>query len=196
MKLANRKTRLRNGALKKVVLTYLLIDFSKLIPAGSFVAKNWQHGWMGKFMWGVFTNYLGLEEGDIIAMTSANFSMATNPQNTTSVYKGFSTITRCVWEIYLGNVVSLLIVLKTHLQAPFTIDSMIDLVAGLQDLCVGDVWETQERRGLSSFTTAIAVDRFMLITNLKEKSESMFWFPEKVNLDRYVLLCITIWHHQ
>ena len=70
---------------------------------------------------------------------------------------------------------------------------MIGLAAGLQDLCVGDVWETQERRGLSSFTTAIAVDRFMLITNLKEKSESMFLFPEKVNLDRYVLtvlLCI------
>jgi hypothetical protein len=113
-------------SLKKLCidLECLLIDSSQLIPAGSFVAKNWQHGWMGKFMWGVFTNYLGLEEGDIIAMTSANFSMATNPQNITSVYKGFSTITRCVWEIYLGNVVSLLIVLKTHPS----IDSMIDLV--------------------------------------------------------------------
>ncbi len=33
-----------------------------------------------------------------------------------------------------------------------------------QDLCVGDFWETQERRNMSTFTTVIGVDKFLLIT--------------------------------
>jgi hypothetical protein len=39
-------------------------------------------------MWGVFTNYMGLTGSDIIAMTTANFFMDTNPAKKTSVYKG------------------------------------------------------------------------------------------------------------
>ncbi len=59
-----------------------------LAASYKFVAENWQHGWMGQFMWGGFINYMGLTESDIIAMTTANFSMDTNPANKTSVYKG------------------------------------------------------------------------------------------------------------
>ncbi len=72
----------------------------------SFVAENWKSGWLGQFMWGVFTNYMDLESSDIIAMTSVNFTGATNPKNSSSVYNGSSSFTRCVWEINLGNVVS------------------------------------------------------------------------------------------
>ncbi len=61
---------------------------------------------MGRFMWGVFTEYMGLAGSDIIAMTTANFSMDTNPLNETSVYKGSSSYTRCVWEVHLGHIVS------------------------------------------------------------------------------------------
>jgi hypothetical protein len=61
---------------------------------------------MGKFMWGVFTDYMGLSGSDIIAMTTANFSADTDPENEKSVYKGFSSYTRCVWEVRLGNAVS------------------------------------------------------------------------------------------
>jgi hypothetical protein len=78
--------------------------------ACSFIADNWQHGWMGQFMWGVFTEYMGLEGSDIAAMTTANFSEATNPLNETSVYKGPSSFTRCVWEVRLGNVVSMIFI--------------------------------------------------------------------------------------
>jgi hypothetical protein len=63
---------------------------------------------MGKFMRGVFMDYMGLETSDIVAMTTANFSMDTNPQNVTSVYKGSSSFTRCVWEVRLGHVVSVI----------------------------------------------------------------------------------------
>ncbi len=35
----------------------------------------------------------------------------------------------------------------------------------MQDICVGDFWETQERRGIAAFTTALAVDKFFLVTS-------------------------------
>jgi hypothetical protein len=60
---------------------------------------------MGKFMWNVLFNRLKLTDEDIIAMTTVNFTGATDPNNITSVYKGVSAFTRCVWEIKLGNVV-------------------------------------------------------------------------------------------
>ena len=60
---------------------------------------------MGQFMWGVFSNYLNLQSSDIVAMTCANFTSATDPKNPASVYHGGSSFTRCVWEIHLGNAV-------------------------------------------------------------------------------------------
>jgi hypothetical protein len=71
----------------------------------SFVAENWQYGWMGQFMWGVFNSHLKMESSDIIAMTPLNFTNATDPKNPNSVYFGSSSFTRCVWEIRQGNVV-------------------------------------------------------------------------------------------
>jgi hypothetical protein len=63
--------------------------------------------WMdGEFMWNVLFNRLKLTDDDIIAMTTVNFTGATDPNNISSVYQGVSTFTRCVWEIKLGNVVS------------------------------------------------------------------------------------------
>ena len=49
-----------------------------------------------------------------------------------------SSFTRCVWDVHFGNV----------------------------DLCVGDFWETPERRNLSTFTAAIDSDAFTLFTTL------------------------------
>ncbi len=72
----------------------------------SFVAANWRFGWLGQFMWGVFTNYLQLDPSEIVAMTTLNFTGATNPKNETSVYKGASSYTRCVWEVKIGNAVT------------------------------------------------------------------------------------------
>ena len=74
----------------------------------SFVAENWKYGWMGQFMWGVFSQYLQIPPSKIIAMTGANFSGDTNPKNASSVYKGASSFTRCVWEVRLGHAVTLL----------------------------------------------------------------------------------------
>ena len=70
------------------------------------MAENWQSGWLGKFMWGVFSDHLGLKSSDIVAMTTLNFTNATNPKNATSVYQGASSYTRCVWEVKIGNAVS------------------------------------------------------------------------------------------
>ncbi len=75
-------------------------------PVLSFMAENWNSGWMGQFMWGVFSDYLQLDGSNIIAMTPINFTDATNPKNPASVYKGSSSFTRCVWEVQRGNVVS------------------------------------------------------------------------------------------
>jgi hypothetical protein len=62
---------------------------------------------MGQFMWGVFSNYLNLQSSNIVAMTTANFTNATDPKSSSSVYRGASSFTRCVWEVRLGNVVSI-----------------------------------------------------------------------------------------
>lgn len=75
------------------------------LTSGSFVAENWQYGWIGQFMWKVLSTDLGLRGQEIVAMTTLNFTGATDPRNATSVYKGASAFTRCVWEINLGNVV-------------------------------------------------------------------------------------------
>jgi hypothetical protein len=77
-----------------------------LVTFLSFVAENWQSGWLGKFMWGVFSDQLGLKSSDIVAMTTLNFTSATSPKNATSVYQGASSYTRCVWEVKVGNAVS------------------------------------------------------------------------------------------
>ena len=46
-----------------------------------------------------------------------------------------------------------------------------------QDLCVGDFWETQERRGLAAFTEPIAVDRFLLVSSIVPTPSAFFNFP-------------------
>ena len=56
-------------------------------------------------MWGVFSDYLEMKSSDIVAMTCANFSNATDPSNPASVYHGASSFTRCVWEVHLGHAV-------------------------------------------------------------------------------------------
>ena len=58
----------------------------------SFVAENWQYGWLGQFMFQIFSSNLQLK--NIVAMTSLNFTGATDPKNKTSVYKGASLFTR------------------------------------------------------------------------------------------------------
>ena len=54
----------------------------------------------------------------------------------TSVYNGPSSFTRCVYEVKLEQV----------------------------DLCVGDFWETAQRRALAPFTSAVDLDSMKLIT--------------------------------
>jgi hypothetical protein len=85
-------------------------DLNRCPPPFSFVAENWQSGWLGQFMWGVFSNQLGLKSDDIVAMTTLNFTGATSPKNKTSVYQGASSYTRCVWEVKIGNAVSAAII--------------------------------------------------------------------------------------
>ena len=46
----------------------------------SFIASNWQSGWVGALMKDVFLS-LGLQDGNIEAMTQVNFSEATDPLN-------------------------------------------------------------------------------------------------------------------
>jgi hypothetical protein len=77
-------------------------------PRGSFVAENWRSGWLGRFAWGILSNQqyqLALGSADIAAMTTLNFSAATDPRNASSAYRGSSSFTRCVWEVHLGNIV-------------------------------------------------------------------------------------------
>jgi hypothetical protein len=76
--------------------------------SNSWVAENWKYGWLGQFMWAVFSDSdcLNLNNEKIAVMTTLNFTGATDPANVTSVYKGTSSFTRCVWEVYLGNIVS------------------------------------------------------------------------------------------
>ena len=53
-----------------------------------------------------------------------------------------SSFTRCVWDVKFGNA----------------------------DLCVGDFWETPERRNLTAFTAAIDSDAFVLYTTLNQSA--------------------------
>jgi hypothetical protein len=53
-----------------------------------------------------------------------------------------SSFTRCVWDVKFGNV----------------------------DLCVGDFWETPERRNLTAFTAAIDSDSFTLYTTMNQSA--------------------------
>eukprot|EP00286_Rhodomonas_abbreviata_P025844 CAMPEP_0181313226 /NCGR_PEP_ID=MMETSP1101-20121128/14134_1 /TAXON_ID=46948 /ORGANISM="Rhodomonas abbreviata, Strain Caron Lab Isolate" /LENGTH=494 /DNA_ID=CAMNT_0023420163 /DNA_START=273 /DNA_END=1753 /DNA_ORIENTATION=+ len=57
-------------------------------------------------------------------------------QEVFQVYEGSSSFTRCVYEVRLENV----------------------------DLCVGDFWETNERRRVSPFTSAFDLDTMTLLT--------------------------------
>jgi len=61
------------------------------------------------------------------------------------VYKGGSSYTRCVWEVRLGNV----------------------------DLCVGDFWETEQRRGIAPFASAMDSDVLKLGTLSLGSSEAI-----------------------
>jgi len=59
-------------------------------------------------------------------------------------YKGSSSFTRCVWEVLLDNV----------------------------DLCVGDFWETAERRQLAPMTSSIAIDVFSLVSKSRVRPQT------------------------
>ena len=54
-----------------------------------------------------------------------------------------------------------------------------------QDICVGDFWETQERRAIADFTTGIAVDKFMLVTMLESLESSSFAAPTEFDTSRH-----------
>jgi len=62
-----------------------------------------------------------------------------------AAYAGSSSFTRCAWEVQLGNV----------------------------DICVGDFWETAERRAITPFTSSIDND---LIRVIVKKGESASFF--------------------
>ncbi len=50
---------------------------------------------------------------------------------------------------------------------------------------MGDFWETQERRGIAAFTTALAVDKFILVTSsLTNTQPPMLVFPASFNPSR------------
>ena len=79
-----------------------------LVPFGSFVASNWKDGWVGQFMQGVIFDYLKLTDDNVLAMTVANFTGDTDPDNASSIMsQGLdkSDYQRCVVEIKLGHVV-------------------------------------------------------------------------------------------
>eukprot|EP00286_Rhodomonas_abbreviata_P023536 CAMPEP_0181311544 /NCGR_PEP_ID=MMETSP1101-20121128/13196_1 /TAXON_ID=46948 /ORGANISM="Rhodomonas abbreviata, Strain Caron Lab Isolate" /LENGTH=668 /DNA_ID=CAMNT_0023418287 /DNA_START=84 /DNA_END=2090 /DNA_ORIENTATION=- len=56
--------------------------------------------------------------------------------NSAAVYSGGSSYTRCVWEVRLG----------------------------MADICVGDFWETNERRMVAPFTSSFDLDTMRLVT--------------------------------
>lgn len=92
-----------------------------------FVAENWNSGWVGSLSKIIFDN-LGVE---VIAMTQANFTL-----NSSAVYSGGSSYTRCVWEIRVDGA----------------------------DICVGDFWETNERRRIAPFTSSFDLDTMRLLS--------------------------------
>jgi hypothetical protein len=124
---------------------------------------------------------MNLSDSDIIAMTAANFSYETDPRNPEAVYQGASIYTRCVWEIKLGNAVSTNISTRIADDRPLTVPWRAQW---WQDLCVGDFWESEERRALTTFTSAIYVDKLMLVTMLKPLPTSYFTFPVEFDSSR------------
>jgi hypothetical protein len=88
------------------------------------------------------------------------------------MYEGESTYTRCAWEVKVGNVVSehshysqqSALLSKLPCTLPAGRAHLSHSVTLLQDLCVGDIWETSERRALVSFTTALDQDTQFLVT--------------------------------
>ena len=77
-----------------------------------------------------------------------------NTTVTSSVYSGPSSYTRCVYEIQLKQV----------------------------DICVGDFWETEQRRAISAFTSALDLDT-MKLTSMPKGGKSFVlrqspWFDD------------------
>ena len=61
--------------------------------------------------------------------------------------------------------------------------------AAPQDICVGDFWETEERRGISTFTTTIAEDKFQLVTTARPMTAgSMFKFISAFDVSKSAFL--------
>lgn len=94
-------------------------------------------------------------------------------QEVYEVYLGASSYTRCVWEV--GQLVSLAPVPATgHLRFDFCAralrrssarDSFRPQVRlGNVDMCVGNFWETEERRSLAGFASAMDSDVLRLGT--------------------------------
>ena len=79
------------------------------------------------------------------------------------MYTGPSSYTRCVWEVKLGEV----------------------------DLCVGDFWETPERRNLTAFTTQIDSDTFSLYTTPSPSLHPQF--EDSNFLDIFVPFDSAVW---
>ena len=97
-------------------------------------------------------------------MTTANMSTDTTP-----MYQGDSTYTRCAWEVKVGNAVSEACMQAPSRSPPSPMRQALKPAwrfRGVteQDLCVGDIWETSERRDLVSFTTALDQDTQFLVT--------------------------------
>ena len=83
--------------------------------------------------------WIGEMVADILFQLDWNVTALTRAnfsQESAEIYTGSSSYTRCVWEVRLGNV----------------------------DLCVGDFWETDERRRIAMFTSAMDSDYFKLGT--------------------------------
>ena len=126
-------------------------------------------------MWGVFSRYLKIKGSNIIAMTGANFTSSTDPKNPASVYHGASSFTRCVWEVHLGNAV--------RVTSRFSPQRRAVSERNPQDVCVGDFWETAERRAISTFSTVIGVDHFLLVSMAQTSTSSeLFKFMSQFQL--------------
>ena len=57
-----------------------------------------------------------------------------------------------------------------------------------QDLCVGDFWETKERRAAADFTTVIGVDRFLLVSMAeREDTSAVLQFLSSFDVARSII---------
>jgi hypothetical protein len=91
--------------------------------------------------------WIGELMGSIAESLELNVTLLTRAnfsEESAQNFKGASSFTRCVWEVKLGKV----------------------------DACIGDFWETPERRSLVSFTAAIDSDQFVLATLGVQASDS------------------------